>query len=50
MSIETISEANQDDYEIWTCDDCGYSIVLTGVGGDIAECPKCIAKEVEQEK
>lgn len=34
-----------DNYEIWTCDVCGYSVCLSGLGGDIAECPQCIERE-----
>lgn len=49
MSFETISEDGYDDYEIWTCDNCGYKIVLISVGGDVAECPNCVAKENEGE-
>lgn len=49
MSFETISEEGQGDYEIWTCDHCGYQVVLSGVGGDVAECPQCIARECEEE-
>ena len=49
MSIETVSEEGQEDYEIWTCEVCGYKIVLQGVGGDVCECPRCIEKEYEME-
>ena len=45
MSFETISEEGRPDYEIWTCDDCSYSITLNGVGGDVADCRKCITDE-----
>lgn len=48
MSFQTISEEGQEDYEIWTCDTCGYEIMLQGVGGDVAECPRCISKEYEE--
>ena len=44
MSFETISEDDHEDFEVWTCDTCGHSIVLNGVGGDVAECPVCIAR------
>lgn len=49
MSFKTISEEGQEDYEIWTCDTCGYQITLSGVGGDVAECPRCIEKECMEE-
>ena len=39
MSYETVSEEGQSDYEVWTCDNCGRSVVLAGVGGDVACCP-----------
>lgn len=45
MSFETISEEGWPDYEVWTCDACGYSICLNGVGGDVACCPECEANE-----
>lgn len=45
MGFETISEEGHDDYEIYTCDQCGWSVVLAGVGGDVACCPKCEANE-----
>jgi hypothetical protein len=47
MAFVTISEPDQPDYEIWTCDSCGYQITLAGVGGDVAECPNCIRLEEE---
>jgi len=37
--IETISEKGYNDYEIWTCDNCGRSVYMAGVGGDVACCP-----------
>ena len=46
MSFEVVSEEGWEDYEIWTCDTCGFQVCLSGVGGDVAECPKCIANEV----
>jgi len=49
MSIKTISEEGQDDYEVWTCDRCGHQIVMQGVGGDVCECPNCLKKEYEKE-
>jgi len=49
MGFKTISEEGSPDYEVWTCDTCGYSICLVGVGGDVAECPECIRKEYERE-
>jgi predicted nucleic-acid-binding Zn-ribbon protein len=49
MSFEVISEEGHDDYEIWTCDRCGFQVVLAGVGGDVAECPKCIVDEYTAE-
>jgi len=45
MSFEVVSEEGWPDYEIWTCDKCHHQIALAGVGGDVAECPVCIAKE-----
>lgn len=42
MSFEETQEGN----EIWTCEECGYSVLLLGVGGDVACCPKCITKEL----
>ena len=50
MSFETVSEEGQEDYEIWTCDTCGHSICLSGVGGDVAECPKCLENEYAEER
>lgn len=50
MGFKTISEEGQDDYEIYTCDICGWETCLVGVGGDVAECPNCIAKEYGREK
>lgn len=47
MAFETISEDDGPDYEIWTCDMCGYSITLSGVGGDVSDCPRCIAREYD---
>lgn len=49
MGFKTISEEGCPDYEIWTCDECGYQVVLNGVGGDVAGCPRCIARECEEE-
>jgi len=45
MGFKTVSEDGHADYEIWTCDKCGYSIILAGTGGDVAECPQCIENE-----
>ena len=45
MSFEVISEIGYPDYEIWTCDSCGYTITLQGVGGDVAFCPGCEVNE-----
>lgn len=39
FQIETVSEEGYNDYEIWTCDNCGRSLCLSGVGGDVACCP-----------
>lgn len=48
MSFEVISEpGDRPDYEIWTCDRCGYKITLQGVGGDVAYCPQCVSEEYE---
>ena len=41
MAFKTISDEYGPDYEVWTCDKCGYQIALEGVGGDVACCPKC---------
>jgi rubrerythrin len=49
MTFKVISEEGGPDYEIWMCDICGHSVVLAGVGGDVAECPVCIAREYEDE-
>lgn len=49
MSFEVISEEGHEDYEVWTCDKCGYSITLNGVGGDVCECPNCLYEEYEEE-
>ena len=49
MSIETVSEEGQADYEIWSCDNCGYSITLSGVGTDVSDCPRCLQREAEEE-
>ena len=48
FKIETVSEDDWPDYEVWTCQECGYSIILNSVGGDVAECPKCVAREYEE--
>jgi len=50
MSFEVVSEKGYEDYEIWTCDVCGYQIQLQGVGGDVACCPKCIENECSEAK
>jgi hypothetical protein len=49
MSFETISDGDGPDYEVWTCDRCGHQITLTGVGGDVSECPECLRREYEAE-
>jgi len=49
MSIKVISGEGHEDYEEWTCDTCGYQITLQGVGGDVAECPMCIAEDCREE-
>jgi len=46
FKIEIVSEDDHDDYEVWTCKNCGRSIILQGTGGDVACCP-C---EFENEK
>lgn len=48
MSWETVSEEDWPEYEIFTCDECGWSCVVNGVGGDIAECPGCLTKEYDE--
>ena len=50
MSFETISGEGFEDYEVWTCDTCGHSICLNGVGGDVSDCPVCISREYEEAK
>lgn len=47
MSFEVISEEGFPDYEVWTCDVCGYSVHLVGVGGDVGECPRCVNREYD---
>lgn len=49
MGFKTVSEEDREDYEIWTCDVCGYSMVLNGVGGDVCCCPRCVSREYEEE-
>ena len=49
MSIKVMSEDDWPDWELWTCDVCGYQVCLQGVGGDVAECPGCIKQEYEAE-
>ncbi len=39
MSYQVVSEGDGPDYEIHTCDNCGRTTVLSGVGGDVACCP-----------
>ena len=46
--FETVSEKDRPDYEIWTCDDCGYSVSLQGVGGDVSDCPECINRGIRR--
>ena len=50
MTFEIISGEGFEDYEIWTCDFCKHQIMLQGVGGDVAECPKCLENEYNNEK
>ena len=38
FEIETVSDEGYEDYEVWTCKECGRSI-STRVGGDVACCP-----------
>lgn len=47
MGFEIISGEGHADYEIWTCDvkGCGCTLILQGVGGDVAECPRCLYNE-----
>ena len=51
MTFKTYNDGGpyDQDYEVWTCDTCGYEIVLQGVGGDVADCPKCLTLDMEQE-
>lgn len=44
FKIETVSEEGYEDYEVWTCKDCGYTMVLSPVGGDVSECPGCLER------
>lgn len=44
MSFESDGEGN----EIWTCDECGYSLFLAGEGGDVSDCPRCLSREYEE--
>jgi len=39
MTYEVVSEGDGPDYVIWTCDNCGRQLILSGVGGDVACCP-----------
>jgi hypothetical protein len=38
FEIEIISEEGREDYEIWTCKNCGR-FVMTSVGADMSCCP-----------
>lgn len=38
FTIETVSEGDYDEYEFWTCENCGRHYCLAGVGGDLACC------------
>lgn len=49
MGFEIISEQGFPDYEIYTCDTCGWSVTLAGVGGDVAECQGCLKREYESD-
>jgi uncharacterized Zn finger protein (UPF0148 family) len=49
MTYKTIINEDEDDYEVFTCDKCGYELSLSGVGGDV-DCPRCIAIENETEE
>jgi len=49
FEIETVSEEGQEDYEVWTCTDCGKKYVLSGVGGDLSDCSNCLKKEMDYE-
>jgi hypothetical protein len=40
MSFETFDDG-MGEYEVWTCDTCGFRLCLAGVGGDVCFCPKC---------
>jgi hypothetical protein len=44
FDIEIVSEEDHDDYEVWTCKKCGWSCI-TGSGGDVCGCPRCIGRE-----
>ncbi len=45
MSFE---ESEDGTYEVWTCDICGHTIILQGLGGDVSDCPNCLRKEYEE--
>jgi len=49
MGFQTISDGISPDYEIWTCNTCGYEIALSGTGGDVSDCPRCLENEAKAE-
>lgn len=49
MGVETISDGINPDYQIWTCDACGWSTCIP-VGADVAECPGCIKNEYKDQQ
>jgi hypothetical protein len=48
MSFKIMNDGGED-YEVWICDTCKYRIILYGVGSDVAECPRCISNEYQNE-
>lgn len=48
-NIETVSEEGHEDYEVWTCKNCGRTTCLSGTGGDIACCPCEFENEGDKE-
>lgn len=43
--VETYSEGDYNEYEVWECDRCNWS-TITQSGADVCGCPTC---EVEDE-
>jgi hypothetical protein len=49
FDIETVSDNDGPDYEIWTCKDCNTQLILEGVGGAVACCPTCEERQAYQD-